>query len=210
MSLDCIGDRANTLALDAYEKILSQNTTTNEPRPRIEHSQILRLSDIPRFAELGVIPSMQPTHCTSDMGYVETRLGSSRAKGAYPWRSLVQSGSKLALGSDFPVELPDVTHGFYSAISRKWPDGSSPTGKNTGWFANETLSRGQALRGFTADAAYAQFEEEVGGRLMPGLRADMVLLDRDIMDPAVVPETETRKAKVLATCLDGHVAFKAS
>ncbi|KDN39829.1 amidohydrolase 3 [Tilletiaria anomala UBC 951] len=208
VGVHCIGDRANTLVLDAYESILSDMNGTDH-RPRIEHAQLLRQSDISRFSKLGVIASQQPVHCTSDMGYVESRLGkgSERARGAYPWRSLLGHGARIALGSDFPVELPDVLHGFYSAITRAWPDGSSPAGANEGWHENETLSRGQALRGFTIDAAYAQFEEQSAGTLTPGKRADFVILDTDIMDPTI-PTVQVRNAKTLATIIDAATAWK--
>ncbi len=213
LNIDCIGDRANTLVLDAYERILEQmgaSSAAERLRPRIEHAQIMRPADIPRFSGLGVIPSMQPTHCTSDMGYVSTRLGAQRAAhGAYPWRSLQRAGARLALGSDFPVEQPDVLHGFYSAITRAWPDGSSPFGAGRGWYANETLSRAEAMRGFTSGASFAQFEERQGGRIMPGFRADFTLLQRDVMDAGLVGERETREVKVLGTVIGGTVEFAA-
>ncbi|PWN53746.1 hypothetical protein IE53DRAFT_309695 [Violaceomyces palustris] len=205
-----IGDRANTLALDAYEDALNSlkksSGSTPDLRPRIEHAQILRLEDIPRFAQVGVIASMQPTHCTSDMGYVEERIGFERAQGAYPWQSLIQHNATLALGSDFPVELPNPLHGIYSAISRLDADGDSPAGPG-GWFPKERLTREEALRGFTSFVSYAQYEEHLGGSLAKGKRADFVVLDRDIMDEERVTPIMVRNAVVEITAIDGKVVY---
>ncbi|KAJ9478907.1 Amidohydro_3 domain-containing protein [Pseudozyma hubeiensis] len=204
-----IGDRANTLTLDAYEKYLASHSGVDRRtlRPRVEHAQLMRPSDIDRFASLGVIASMQPTHCTSDMGYVESRIGAARASnGAYAWKSLLAANASLALGSDFPVELPDPLHGIYSAITRLDPRGDSPHGSG-GWFPHEKLTRREALRGFTKDAAFAQFEEDVAGSIEVGRRADFTLLDRNILDEVKVSPATLRSAKVDATFVGGKVAF---
>lgn len=224
----CIGDRANTLVLDAYESILSDGTRRTgqlslqsqqqqqqqkDERFRIEHAQIVRTADIARFRQLGVIPSVQPTHCTSDMAYVESRLGHARSEGAYVWSGFLQGNgsapySTLALGSDFPVELPNPFHGFYSAVTRMDPQGSSPWGKGTAWFGKQRLTRPQALRGFTVAPAYAQFEEHVGGSLAAGKRADFVLVDRDVMDADKTTAVQMREAVVLATFIDGKAVWQ--
>ena len=204
-----IGDRANTLTLDAYEKYLRSHphVDTWSSRPRVEHAQLMKPSDIDRFAQLGVIASMQPTHCTSDMGYVESRIGKHRAShGAYAWKSLLNANASLALGSDFPVELPDVLHGIYSSITRLDAEGNSPHGSG-GWFPQERLTRREALKGFTLDAAFAQFEENAAGSIAVGKRADFTLLDRNILDEDNVTPAMVRSAKVDATIVGGKVVF---
>ncbi|KAK0537269.1 hypothetical protein OC834_000841 [Tilletia horrida] len=204
-----IGDRANKLVLDAYESIVKDAKHTGQDlRLRVEHAQIMRRADIPRFAELGVVASMQPTHCTSDMGYVETRIGHERAKGAYAWKSLLDANGALAFGSDFPVELANPFHGIYSAITRLDAKGNSPSGPG-GWFPAEKLSRLEALEAFTVNAAYAQFEEALGGGTL-GLNtvADFVVVDRDIMDEQSVSPAQLRGTKVLATVIDGRIVWK--
>ncbi|SPO25995.1 uncharacterized protein UTRI_02269 [Ustilago trichophora] len=204
-----IGDRANTLTLDAYQSYLSSRPSIvgHTLRPRVEHAQLMQPSDLDRFAPLGVIASMQPTHCTSDMGYVESRIGRSRASnGAYAWKSLLSANASLALGSDFPVELPDPLHGIYSSITRLDADGNSPHG-HEGWFPHERLSRREALKGFTQDAAYAQFEEDIAGSISIGKRADFTLLDRNILDETKISPAMVRNAQVDATFVGGKVAF---
>ncbi|TKY85932.1 hypothetical protein EX895_004757 [Sporisorium graminicola] len=204
-----IGDRANTLTLDAYEKFYRSHAHVDRSslRPRVEHAQLMRPADVDRFAPLGVIASMQPTHCTSDMGYVESRIGRSRAShGAYAWKSLLNSNASLALGSDFPVELPDPLHGLYSAITRLDANSDSPHG-SAGWFPQERLTRREALKGFTQDAAFAQFEEHIAGSIAVGKRADFTLLDRNILDEDNISPAMVRSAKVDATFVGGKVVF---
>ena len=204
-----IGDRANTLTLDAYETYLRSHPgiAGHSLRPRVEHAQLMKPSDLERFAPLGVIASMQPTHCTSDMGYVESRIGRTRAaNGAYAWKSLLNANASLALGSDFPVELPDPLHGMYSSITRLDADGNSPHGSG-GWFPHERLTRREALKGFTQDAAFAQFEEDIAGSISVGKRADFTLLDRNILDEESVSPAMVRSAQVDATFVSGQVAF---
>lgn len=201
-----IGDRANREVLDAYERALGSTADTRPPEPaprnRIEHAQLLDPDDIPRFAELGVIASMQPTHCTSDMRWVDARVGSARAEGAYAWASLRKAGARLAFGSDFPVESQNPFLGLYAAVTRQNLDGI-PAG---GWHPEQRLTREEALRGFTIDAAYAAYWEDRAGTLEPGKLADFVVLDRDIMtcDAADIPGT-----KVLQTISAGEVLYKA-
>lgn len=196
-----IGDRANRLVLDTYARVLGDDAKTDH-RWRIEHAQILAPDDIPRFARLGVIASMQPTHATSDMPWAGDRLGNSRLAGAYAWRSLLDSGAHLALGSDFPVESPDPRLGLYAAVTRQDRGGQPPGG----WFPQQRLTAAEALRGFTADAAWAGFDEDKVGRLAPGLRADFVILDAD---PLSVPASQLDDLKVRSTWVDGKPVYEA-
>jgi predicted amidohydrolase YtcJ len=171
-----IGDRGNRVVLDAYRDVLGE-IVANDHRWRIEHAQVVALADIPRFAEMHVIASMQPTHATSDMPWAEARIGRERIVGAYAWRRFLDSGARLALGSDFPVESVDPRLGLYAAIARQDRDGQPPGG----WLPDQVLSIAEALRGFTVDAAYAGRDEAEVGRLAPGMRADFVVLAQDPM-----------------------------
>jgi predicted amidohydrolase YtcJ len=194
-----IGDAANRQVLDTYERAITR-FPGNPGRHRIEHAQILHPDDIPRFAELDVIAAMQPTHATSDMYWAGERLGEDRLAGAYAWQSLLQSGARLAFGSDFPVEEVNPMLGIYAAVTRQdlegWPDG--------GWLAAERLSREAAIRAFTLGAAYAGFMEQQTGSLEAGKRADFIVLDRDIMQ---IPAAEIPGIRVLETWVDGKRVF---
>jgi predicted amidohydrolase YtcJ len=207
----CIGDRANNMILDVYESILrDKNTSIDEAtiwRPRIEHAQIMTLKDLKRTGDLGVIPSVQPTHATSDMWYAERRLGPERIKGAYAYKTLINGSPRgiLPLGSDFPIEGINPLLGFYAAVSRLSTTGSSPNG-TSGWYTSEALSRGEALRGMTYSAAYASFSEGEVGTLEIGKKADFVVLDRNIMDDSQ-PFGEILRTKVIATVVDGRFVF---
>ncbi|MCP4647035.1 MAG: amidohydrolase family protein, partial [bacterium] len=172
----CIGVRGNRLCLDAYEKALKENPTEDH-RFRIEHSQIVRPEDVEKFKELGVIPAMQPTHCTSDMFMVKDRVGEKRAKGAYAWRWFIEAGMKIPAGSDFPVESNNPMYGIYSAITRQNHEGL-PDG---GWHPEQLMTREEAVRGFTIWASYGAFQEEVLGSLEVGKLADITVLDKDIL-----------------------------
>lgn len=196
-----IGDRANREVLDAYESALGE-LPSKDHRFRIEHAQLLSPQDIPRFAELGVIASMQPTHCTSDMRWVDARIGPERAKGAYAWASLLRTGVTIAAGSDFPVESPNPFPGIYAAITRQNAAGEPPGG----WRPEQRMTRGEVLRAFTIDAARAAFQESEKGSLEPGKLADFVIVDRDIMtcEPKRIVET-----KVLKTAIGGEVVYEA-
>ncbi|KAG8901634.1 hypothetical protein FRC01_009794, partial [Tulasnella sp. 417] len=200
-NVHCIGDRANHIVLDAFEKALSEDT--QKLRHRLEHAQILTQDDIKRVGQLGIIASVQPTHCTSDMSYAETRLGPERIKGAYAWQSLIRNGAHFATGSDFPVEGINPLLGFYAAVTRLDENGESPHGPG-GWFPDERLTREQALYGMTLGAAYAGHQEDIIGSLTPGKRADLVVLDKDIMQ---VPPAEILKTKVKVTIVDGNVFY---
>ncbi|CAE6470089.1 unnamed protein product [Rhizoctonia solani] len=198
----CIGDRANKIVLDAYEEALNDSTDTDR-RLRIEHAQILTQDDLKRMGQLGVIASVQPTHATSDMGYAETRLGPERIKGAYAWRTLIQNGATVTTGSDFPVEGINPLLGFYAAVTRLAPDGTSPHGPG-GWYPEQRMTRHEALRGMTSNAAFASFQEHKVGRIAKGLRADVTILSRDIM---TVRTDEILSSGVVATVIDGRVVY---
>ena len=197
-----IGDRGNRIVLDTYEKVLGAHKG-DDHRWRVEHSQVVALDDIPRFAKLGVIASMQPTHATSDMGWAEQRVGPERILGAYAWQRFLHSGARLALGSDFPVEQVDPRLGLYAAVTRQDRDGQPPGG----WQPEQRLSAAEALRGFTSDAAWAGHDEAQVGKLQPGLRADFVVLDRD---PLKVAADQLDDLKVLSTWVDGEPVYKAA
>lgn len=194
-----IGDAANRLVLDAFEQVLAEYPE-NPGRHRIEHAQILDPQDIPRFAELAVIAAMQPTHATSDMHWADERLGAVRLTGAYAWRSLVDSGAVLAFGSDFPVEEVNPMLGIHAAVTRQdlegWPEG--------GWQAQERISREDAIRAYTLDAAYAGFMEQHVGSLEVGKRADFIVLEEDILK---IPAENIPGTRVMQTWVDGEQVF---
>ncbi len=197
-----IGDRANRITLDAYEKSLS-SVHPVDPRPRIEHAQVLAPGDAARFAKIGVIASMQPTHATSDWPWAEARLGKERVKGSYAWRTLLKAGARLAGGSDFPVESEEPLFGIYAAVTRQETTGKPPGG----WRMEEALTRAEALRLFTADNAYAEFAEKRRGRIEPGFDADFTVLDRDVFS-AATPASEIPKATVRMTVVGGEIVYR--
>ncbi|KAI0776794.1 amidohydrolase family-domain-containing protein [Trametes elegans] len=210
INVHAIGDRANKAVLDALSSVAEVQGglgSVAEKRPRIEHAQIMRQEDLQRSGELGVLTSVQPTHATSDMWYAETRLGPERIKGAYAYQTLLKHSRHggLPVGSDFPVESINPLLGFYAAVARLDIEGKSPHGED-GWFPSERLTRAQALKGMTLDAAYASLAEDTLGSLVPGKRADFVVLDRNIMDEGK-PFSEILETKVKATVIDGKVAF---
>jgi predicted amidohydrolase YtcJ len=194
-----IGDRANRQVLDAYAKLIPQYPD-NPGRHRVEHAQILDPADVPRFAELGVIAAMQPTHATSDMYWADERLGAPRLAGAYAWMSLARSGARLAFGSDFPVEQVDPMLGIYAAVTRQDRAGEPPGG----WLPGERLDRARTIRAFTRDAAWAGFMENEVGSLEAGKQADFIVLDRDIM---TVPDAGLADVRVLQTWVGGERVF---
>jgi predicted amidohydrolase YtcJ len=195
-----IGDRGNQVVLNAFQNVLEKHGDQGL-RHRIEHSQVVSPEDIPRFKELGIIASMQPTHATSDMNMAEDRVGPDRIKGAYAWRTFLDQGTVIAAGSDFPVELSNPFHGLYSAITRQDHQGM-PQG---GWYPEQALSREEALHGFTIGAAYAGHMEEVVGTLEPGKWADFIVIDRDYF---TVPTSEIWQIQVLETWLAGKKVYK--
>lgn len=197
-----IGDAANRIVLDAYEAAVPA-ADRERVRFRIEHAQVVHRDDFARFARLSVIPSMQPTHMTSDMPWAPTRLGAERTEGAYAWTTFLALGLPLPFGSDFPVESADPRLGLYAAITTRAPDGSGPP---DGFRPSGALDRKSALRSFTLDAAFAAFAERDQGSIEVGKRADFTILDRDLLtcDPSAILD-----AKVLATVVDGRFAFRA-
>ncbi len=201
-----IGDAGNRTVLDEYAKALPMITGKDakaaDPRWRIEHAQIVAVEDIARFAELGVIASMQPTHATSDMAWVPARIGQARLPGAYAWRRFLDAGVALAFGSDFPVELPDVAHGLYAAITRQDATG----GPEGGWLPDQRLTMHEAVAAFSRGAAHAVHREDHLGTLAVGMLADLSCFDRDLfsVEPAAV-----REAKATATIIAGDVVYLA-
>jgi predicted amidohydrolase YtcJ len=199
VGIHAIGDRGSLVALDAMEKALGG--ARPEARFRLEHTQVVRVQDLARMAKLGIIASMQPTHATSDMPWAEDRLGARRLERAYAWRKVLAGGGRLALGSDFPVESADPRLGLYAAVTRQDLEGK-PAG---GWLPGERLTREEALRGFTLDAAWSLFLDEEIGSLEVGKRADLTVFARDIM---AVPAAEIPKVDVDMTLVDGAVVFE--
>ena len=194
-AVHAIGDRANRAVLDAYASLSAQQRQSL--RPRIEHAQVVDPDDIPRFAQLGVIASMQPTHATSDMPWAEKRVGASRLRGAYAWRRFLDSGAALALGSDFPVERVDPVLGLYAAVSRQDADGKPPGG----WLPDQRMTLAEAIDGFTRGAAYAGHAEAEVGTLEAGKRADFVVL---ATDPFKLRGRGLLALKVSSTWVDGE------
>jgi predicted amidohydrolase YtcJ len=200
-AVHAIGDRANRLVLDVFERIQRDVPEARRLRMRIEHAQILDVRDIPRFPNLGVIASMQPAHATSDMPWVQDRIGEQRMQeGAYIWRRLLDAGATIAAGSDFPVEDVNPLRGFYAAVTRQDPAGQ-PSG---GWMPHERMTREQALRAFTLDAAYAAHADEQLGSLQEGKLADFVVLSKDIM---TVPPQDVLSTEVRLTVIHGEVVY---
>lgn len=199
VGVHAIGDRGNQVTLDAFETVIP-GYPDNPGRHRIEHAQTLTASDIPRFATLDIIAAMQPTHATSDMYWVEDRLGPERVRYAYAWRKLLDNGAKLALGSDFPVEQVNPMLGIHAAVTRQdiksWPEG--------GWYSGEKLTREEAVRGFTLDAAWSGFMEDSVGSLESGKRADFIILDKNVFE---IDASEIATIRVLQTWLDGELVY---
>jgi predicted amidohydrolase YtcJ len=195
-----IGDRGNSTVLDLYAETLP--AAGKDPRWRVEHAQHIRPADIPRFAKLGVIASMQPSHAIGDLHFAPARLGQARLEGAYAWKSLLQSGAVVAGGSDAPVERGDPLIEFYAAVARKDLNGQS----GEGWHPEQALSRNEALRLFTVNAAYARFAEKELGSISVGKRADLTAFSVDLM---TAPEAEIPKGHAVLTMVDGKVVYQA-
>ncbi len=199
-AIHAIGDRGNRQVIDAIKYALDEHGDQGL-RNRIEHAQIVALEDIPRFKDFDIIASMQPTHATSDKNMAEDRVGPERIKGGYAWQSFLKQGTIVAAGSDFPVEHSNPFYGLYSAVTRMDHDGN-PDG---GWYPEESLTREQALRAFTVDAAYAGHQENQLGSLESGKWADFIIIDQDYF---TVPDSEIWKIEVLETWVAGKKVFQ--
>ena len=198
VNIHAIGDRANRVVLDLYESLYGN--TDNDLRWRIEHAQHIHPDDIPRFGSLGVIPSMQGVHATSDGPWVFRRLGEERAQsGAYRWQTLWQTGAVVTNGTDAPVEDIDPIASYYATVTRVLSDGST-------FYPEERLSREQALQSYTLNNAYAAFEEDIKGSLTPGKLADITVLSKDIL---TIPDEEILSTRVLYTIVGGVVKYQA-
>jgi predicted amidohydrolase YtcJ len=201
MCAHAIGDAANRMIIDIYESE-TQSFQSEDNRLRIEHAQVLAPRDIERLAKFGIIAAMQPTHATSDMYWAEDRVGSARIRGAYAWRKLMEAGAVIACGSDFPVEGVNPLWGIYAAVTRQdhngWPAG--------GWYPEERMTVEEAVRGFTANAAFAEFGEAEKGTIAAGKLADFTIIDRDIF--AVQPR-EILGARVAYTIVAGEIVYAA-
>ncbi|MBI2619249.1 MAG: amidohydrolase [Ignavibacteriales bacterium] len=218
-----IGDRGNRIILDVYEAALKE-LPRKDHRFRVEHAQVLALEDIPRFQKLGVVPSMQPTHCTSDMYWAEARLGPRRIRGAYAWRFLRETGVVIPGGSDFPVEHPNPLYGIYAAMTRKDHRGRPHDADEVartfqisdagvversvfedGWYGSQKLTREEAVRSFTSWSAWAAFEEDVKGSLEAGKLADFVVLSDDLMK---IEPQEILRTEVEMTVVGGNIVYR--
>lgn len=203
-----IGDYTNRLALDTFATIFEENAEdTEQPTPlnplrhRVEHAQIVAVDDIPRFKTLGIIPSMQPTHATSDMNMAEDRVGSERIAGAYAWRTFLDQGSAIAAGSDFPVELANPFYGIHAAVTRQDRQ-NQPV---EGWYPEQRMSVAEAIRSFTLDAAWAGHLNETTGTLEPGKYADFIIVDRD---PFSIAPDQLWRIRVHATFVAGELKYR--
>ncbi|HUL42813.1 MAG TPA: amidohydrolase [Bacteroidota bacterium] len=194
-----IGDRANSMVLDAYQRIL-KDLPPGDYRARVEHAQVLLPGDIPRFHELHVLPSMQPVHATSDMYWAEARLGPERIRGAYAWQSILHTGSIVISGSDFPNDAMNPLWGFYAAITRSDRNGYPADG----WYRDQCMTRDQALRSYTIWAAYGAFQEKVKGTIEEGKLADLTVLTGDIME---ISPSEVLSTDVSMTIVDGKISY---
>jgi predicted amidohydrolase YtcJ len=196
VNVHAIGDAANHQVLDAFTRAYAE-VGGADLRNRIEHAQVVAPADIPRFKALQLIASMQPTHATSDMSMAEERIGSDRLRGAYAWRTFLDQGTRIAGGSDFPVESDNPFFGIYSAVTRADHEGH-PAG---GWHHEQAMTLTEAFRAFTLDAAYAEHWETRIGSLTPGKWADFILIDHDLFK---MPPSEIWKIQVEETWVAGR------
>lgn len=200
-AVHAIGDAANRQALDVFEQVLKNNPASDH-RHRIEHAQIVALKDIPRFHKLGIIPSMQAVHATSDKNMAEKRVGPERIKGTYAWRKFLDLGLVIPNGTDAPVEMVNPFHGLFASVTRQSRDGEPPGG----WYPEEKMTREEALKSYTLWPAYAAFEENIKGSIREGKLSDFIVIDRDYM---TCEESEIKDIKVLKTVLGGEVVYSA-
>ena len=200
VNVHAIGDAGNRQILDAYQRLAKQSGSV-KLRHRMEHAQVVAISDIARFKNIGIIPSMQPTHATSDMNMAEQRVGAQRIKGAYAWRTFLKQGSRVACGSDFPVESSNPFFGIHAAVTRQDAAGKPAAG----WYPNEAMTLKEALRCFTLDAAYAGHQENAIGSLEKGKWADFIVIDQDLF---TMPAKDIHKVGVLQTWVGGRQVFE--
>jgi hypothetical protein len=200
LNFHAIGDRANRAALDVFEAVAKANGKRDR-RDRIEHAQVVAPDDLPRFAKLNVIASMQPSHQTTDMRWAESRVGPDRIKGAYAWATLEKSGARLALGTDYPVEVVSPFRGLYACVTRALPDGT-PAG---GWQPQEKISLQDCISAYTSGSAYAEFEEGKKGELKAGEYADFIILSNDLTK---VAPSEYLKTEILRTVVGGRAVYE--
>ena len=200
IGVHAIGSKGNHWVLNAYEKARQVNGR-RDSRHRIEHAQILADADIGRFGQLGVIASMQPTHCITDKRFAEKRIGRDRCRGAYAWRRLLDAGARIAFGTDWPVEPVDPLEGLYAAVTRK--DRAGELGE--GWFPDQRLTMEEAIRLYTLGAACAEFTEDRKGMIRAGYLADLVMFDRDLL---TIPPEQIMQAHVETTIVAGRVVYQ--
>lgn len=198
-SVHAIGDSANRIALDIYESAFDDTEKLKEARWRIEHAQHLHPDDIPRFGELGILASMQGIHCASDAPFVPTRLGEQRSQeGAYVWRSLINTGARINNGTDVPVESIQPFESLYASVARKLPQAEKA------FYPDQAMTRLEALQSYTINNAYAAFEEKTKGSIKKGKRADIIILDRNLL---ICPDEDILDTQVLKTLVGGKVVF---
>jgi len=200
LCIHAIGDRANAYVLEMYEKI----KTTNSPwdrRFRIEHAQHLRKEDIKRFAEIGVIASVQPYHCIDDGVWAEKRIGPERIKTTHVYESLLESGAVVAFGTDWPVAPLNPLFGIYAAVTRQTVDGKNPNG----WIPDEKISVEDAIKCYALNAAYASYEDKIKGSIEVGKLADFVVLSEDIL---TIDPDNIKNVKVDMTVFDGEIIYE--
>jgi predicted amidohydrolase YtcJ len=200
VNVHAIGDAGNRQILDTFAKEIPLHHA-QALRHRIEHAQVVTPADIPRFKSIGIIPSMQPTHATSDKNMAEQRIGPERMKGAYAWRTFLAQGSRIACGSDFPVEAPNPFFGIHAAVTRQDADGNPIAG----WYPEQEMSLKEAFRCFTLDAAYAGHQENTLGSLERGKYADFIVVDRDLFK---ISPYDIHKTVVLETWVGGHRVYR--
>ena len=198
LNFHAIGDRANRVSLEVFEAVAKANGPRDR-RDRVEHAQVLAPEDIPRFAKLGVIASMQPSHQTTDMRWANERIG-DRIRGAYAWNSLLKSGARLAFGTDYPVEVISPFRGLYACVTRELPEG----GPRLGWQPQEKISLGECINAYTSGSAYAQFEEGRKGELKAGEYADFIILSQDLTK---ISPSDFVKTQVLRTVVGGRTVY---
>ncbi len=195
-----IGDRANAIVLDIFER-LQQARGARDRRPRIEHAQVVRAVDKPRFKALGVIASIQPSHCIDDMRWAEQRIGKARSANAYNFKSFADAGARIAFGTDWYVEPLDPMLGLYAAVTRQFPDGTPPGG----WFPNERIAMAAAIEYYTLGSAYAEFADARKGSITPGKVADLVVLSHDLF---TIPPAQVLKTRPVLTMVGGRIVFE--